>query len=147
MIDIIKERGGYKYSEFNGEKIGAEVNISDIMSYLIKEVGEKVTNYQSDLYYDLKILEKMVDEWKPNTEVEDIYVGLRENGVDSIAFIIGRAINSQSTREFIDNYIDLYRISLEEDTEKLDIIVRLVKLGKADMVAMYKLINEVKDNF
>ena len=147
MKEIIRVRGNYKYDEFGREKIGAEVNVSDLMSYLIKEVGEKVTNYKSDLYYDLKNLEKMVDEWKPNTEAEDIYVGLRESGVDGRTFVICRAINSNSANEFIDSYIDLYRIWLEEDTDKLDITVRLDKLEKADMVAMYKLINTVKDNF
>ena len=152
MIEIIKERGGYKYDEFGRGRTGAEVNISDIMSYLIKEVGEKVTNYQSDLYYDLKNLETMVNEWKPNTpeyyyEAEDIYVGLRESGVDGRTFVICRAINSNSVNEFIDSYIDLYRIWLEEDKDKLGVTIQLDKLEKADMVAMYKLINTVKENF
>jgi len=147
MIEIIKERGGYKYGEFSGERVGAEINISNLMSYLIKEVGEKVSNYKSDIYYDLKHLEKIINEWKPNTEAEDIYIGLRESGVDGRTFVICRAINSNSVNEFINSYIDLYRIWLEEDTDKLDITVRLGKLEKADMVAMYKLIKTVKDNF
>lgn len=147
MKEIIKSRGGYKYDEFGRVKTGADINVSDIMSYLIKEVGEKVANYQSDLYYDLKSLEKLIDEWKPNTEAEDIYVGLRESGVDGGTFVICRAVNSNSVNEFIDSYIDLYHIWLEEDKDKLGVTIQLDKLEKADMVAMYKLLNTAKENF
>lgn len=151
MKNILRTKGNYRYDEFGREKIGAEVNRSDVMSYLIKEVGTKVTHYQSDLYYDLHTINEAIDNWKPEEIMDDIYVGLRESGVDGNTFVIAGARNSSTARGFVDEYIALYKVSLrevEDETYKWkNIILSLDLLEEGDMISMWQLIKEVKDNF
>lgn len=151
MKNILRTKGNYKYDEFGREKIGADVNRSDVMSYLIKEVGTKVTHYQSDLYYDLHTINEAIDKWKPDEIMDDIYVGLRDSGVDGNTFVIAGARNSSTARGFVDRYIALYKISLREVKDETykwkDIILLLDLLEEGDMISMWQLIKEVKDNF
>lgn len=151
MKNILRTKGNYKYDEFGREKIGTDVNRSDVMSYLIKEVGTKVTHYQSDLYYDLHTINKAIDDWKPNEIMDDIYVGLRKCGVDGNTFVIAGAVNSSTARGFVDRYIALYKVSLrevEDETYKWNnIILSLDLLEEGDMISMWQLIKEVKEDF
>ena len=152
MKNILRTKGNYRYDEFGrGEKIGADVNRSDIMSYLIKEVGTKVIHYQSDLYYDLHTINEAIDNWKPDEIMDDIYVGLRESGVDGNSFVIAGVVNSSTARGFVDRYIELYKISLrevEDETYKWkNIILSLDLLEEGDMISMYNLVKEVKEKF
>lgn len=147
MKNILRTKGNYKYDEFGREKIGADVNRSDIMSYLIKEVGTKVTHYQSDIYYDLHTINEAIDKWKPDEIMDDIYVGLRDSGVDGNTFVIAGAINSSTAKGFVDRYIALYKISLIEVKEWNDIILSLDLLEEGDMISMWQLIKEVKEKF
>ena len=151
MKNILRIKGNYKYDEFGREKIGADVNRSDVMSYLIKEVGTKVTHYQSDLYYDLHTLNEVIDKWKPDEIMDDIYVGLRESGVDGNTFVIAGARNLSTARGFVDRYIALYKVSLREVKDETykwnDIILSLDLLEEEDMISMWQLIKEVKEKF
>ena len=151
MKNILRTKGGYRYDEFGREKIGADVNRSDVMSYLIKEVGTKVTHYQSDLYYDLHTLNEVISNWKPEEIMDDIYVGLRDSGVDGNTFVIAGARNSSTARGFVDRYIALYKVSLREVKDETykwnDIILSLDLLEEGDMISMWQLIKEVKENF
>lgn len=151
MKNILRIKGDYRYDEFGREKIGTDVNRSDVMSYLINEVGTKVTHYQSDLYYDLHTMNEAIDNWKPDEIMDDIYVGLRESGVDGNTFVIAGAVNSSIARGFVDRYIALYKISLrevEDETYKWnDVILSLDLLEEGDMISMYNLIKEVKEKF
>ena len=151
MKNILRTKGNYKYDEFGREKIGADVNRSDVMSYLIKEVGTKVTHYQSDLYYDLHTMNEVISNWKPEEIMDDIYVGLRDSGVDGNVFVIAGAVNSSTAKGFVDRYIALYKISLREVKDETykwnDIILSLDLLEEGDMISMWQLIKEVKENF
>jgi translation initiation factor 2 beta subunit (eIF-2beta)/eIF-5 len=151
MKNIVRTKGNYKYDECGREKVGTDVNRSDVMSYLIKEVGTKVTHYQSDLYYDLHMMNEDIDNWKPNEIMEDIYIGLRDSGVDGSLFVLSGASNSSTAREFVDRYIALYKVSLrevEDETYKWNnIILSLDLLEEGDMISMWQLVKEVKDNF
>lgn len=150
MKEIIKVKGNYKYDECGREKVGTDVNRSDVMSYLIKEVGTKVTHYQSDLYYNLHMMNEDIDNWKPNEIMEDIYIGLRDSGVDGSSFVLSGASNSSTAREFVNRYIALYKVSLREVEEIYkwsNVILSLDLLEEGDMISMWQLVNKIKDEF
>lgn len=88
--------------------------MSSIYSFLIKEVGTKVSSYQSDVICDINMIQDAID----NLRTEDFLVGLRESGVDSRSFI------EAGTRK----YIDIYCILVEVDVNANDIRVVLTRV-------------------
>lgn len=97
----------------------ADISLSQIFSFLIKEVGTKVKAYQSDLLVDVKSIEKAVE----NLENTEYYIGLRENGVDGKTFIDVR----KKYPEIYDDYICIYKITVKIDEEEADIRVTLTE--------------------
>ena len=91
------------------------INMSSIYSFLIKEVGTKVSHYQSDVYYNINMIEKAIN----NLTSEVFIVALMKSGVDSKLFVensIGR------------NYINIYQISINVDFNKMEITAELVEV-------------------
>lgn len=93
----------------------ADISLSGIFSFLIKEVGTKVDAYQSDLYYDLKAIEAAVKTLRNET----FLIGLREMGVDHKAFIECR--NHEE-------YINIYKVDVSVDfnNNKISVILEEV---------------------
>lgn len=111
---------GNLIKEFCGVGIKADINMSDIYSFLIKEVGTKVTHYASDLFYDLKEIDDTINHIsnKPTT----ILIGLREMGVDSTWMITHKM---EHFDVYNVDYIVIYKIVFEVDVANMEITVTL----------------------
>ena len=99
----------------------ASISLSPIFCFLIKEVGTKVKYFQSDLFIDMKNIEKAVE----NLENLDYYLGLRESGVDGKMLINIR----KKHPEFYGNYINIYKVVIEVDEREKEIRVTLTEEG------------------
>lgn len=111
----------------NGELRGnwyADVNYSDIFSFLIREVGTKVLKYNSDLYYDLKAIENAIT--KANPENATIYVCLRETGVDGNEYYQITKKNPNIYGSVSDRYIVVYKVYIDVNygTREIEITLR-----------------------
>lgn len=90
------------------------VNMSTILSFLIREVGRKVDRYNSDILYDIDELRKCVE-----SKMEDgkkdfnrtFLIGLRESGVDGNEFVT-------HCRGLEDYSRGLYRIDVKKTSVK-----------------------------
>lgn len=95
----------------------ADICMSGIYSFLVKEVGTKVSSYQSDIIYDINMIQDAID----NLRTEEFLIGLRESGVDSKTFI------EAGKRE----YIDIYYIFVNVNVKTNDIKVILEKWSES----------------
>lgn len=111
---------GYLYRDEIGSPLKGEVNYSDIFSFLIKEVGTKVTNYASDLFYDLKTIHEAIT--KDNPKSENFLIGLRESGVDGKACI---EMRKERPDIYGCPYINIYSVDIKVDKENRDFCVVL----------------------
>ena len=93
------------------------VNYSSIFTELIQAAG-LCEYYSSDIFYDLKAIEKSVE------KLEDMvyYIGIRNNGVDGNSFVKSRLSQDKYGHE----YIRLYRLELcRGDSEYTMILKRM----------------------
>lgn len=98
---------GQIYKEFYDSPLKCNINVSDIFSFLISEVGRKVEHYASDLFYDLK----MIDSDIKNMCKHEVYLlGIREMGVDSKYFVLEKLKNADLYGTKC--YYDIYKIEL-----------------------------------
>ena len=64
------------------------INISDITTFLIQNVGRYCDRYASDLLISHEALINTINNLNPDRKTEYMWLGLRESGVDGIAYII-----------------------------------------------------------
>lgn len=64
------------------------INISDITTFLIQNVGRYCDRYASDLLISYESLINTINNLNPDRKNEYLWLGLRESGVDGIAYII-----------------------------------------------------------
>ena len=64
------------------------INISDITTFLIQNVGRYCDRYASDLLITHESLINTINNLNPDRKTEYLWLGLRESGVDGIAYII-----------------------------------------------------------
>lgn len=64
------------------------INISDITTFLIQNVGRYCDRYASDLLISHESLINTINNLNPDRKTEYLWLGLRESGVDGIAYII-----------------------------------------------------------
>lgn len=116
---VVKEAKGWINSEGD---YGAAVNTSDILTYLIRQVGKHTKKYASDLFITWRSVEDFLEAlpmaFRKSTEkvgTKDFWFGLRDMGVDHHDFV---EINPESY------YIKLYVLRIEI-TDDGDVIVKL----------------------
>lgn len=112
----ITAKGQIYEDTYDYNKLKTTINMSDIYSFLIKEVGTKVSRYQSDLYYDIHMIEEAIK----NLNSEVFLIGLRESGVDSKSFITA----SNGSRE----YINIYKVDISIDLNEKEIKAELTEV-------------------
>lgn len=78
------------------------INISDITTFLIQNVGRYCDRYASDLLISHESLINTINNMNPNRKNEYLWLGLRESGVDGIAYII--ASMKDHSPEYIATY-------------------------------------------
>lgn len=49
---VVGNASGYYHEDLTGSHYLSEINYSGILSFLIRQVGQKVINYNSDLFLD-----------------------------------------------------------------------------------------------
>lgn len=64
------------------------INISDITTFLIQNVGRYCDRYASDLLISHESLINTINNLNPDRKNEYLWLGLRESGIDGIAYII-----------------------------------------------------------
>ena len=105
-----------KTSDVTGQILadGVCVNISDFFTRLIRDAA-RCNSYSSDVYYDLRIIDREIKKYKPGQDFEPIFVGFRRHGVDGNAFILSRIEGNpyNVTRE----YFALYSVMIEQESE------------------------------
>lgn len=69
------------------------INISDITTFLIQNVGRYCDRYASDLLISHESLINTINNLNPDRKTEYLWLGLRESGVDGIAYIIANIKN------------------------------------------------------
>lgn len=98
----------------------SDVNVSDIFSFLIKEVGTKVTNYASDIYYDLRMIDEAIKECKS----DNFLIGLRDSGVDGKEFI---KLREERPDIYGSPYINIYSVGVRVSKKEIIVVLRTVK--------------------
>lgn len=104
---------GSARGSYNTERKTWEINISSLLTCLIKRAGE-CESYSSDILYDIKIIDEYVHsgakyEWTQ-------YFGFRELGVDGNGFIRLRRADNE---EYLDMYALEYHVHDDELTMEL----------------------------
>lgn len=97
------ELDDYKFSarkycgvdNFNG------INLSGLFSYLIKEAGRLCDCYASDMYYDLKMLERhLYEDMKFVDEPYCTMLGIRSGGVDHMEWVASHIEDKSCQRTY-----------------------------------------------
>ena len=91
---------------------GLNFNTSWMFSTLIKDAA-RCNNYNSDIYYDLKYIDKRLENFNPDEEFEPIWIGFRKMGVDGTSFVLCKCNDSGCYGTLSQNYFALYSISIE----------------------------------
>lgn len=97
--------GGIVENEPYSENFHADINYSSIFTELIQAVGCVCEFYASDLYFELRDIEKCVQ----YLDTDILFIGIRKNGVDGNSFIQAR-IDKNSCSYEPNVYIKLYRL-------------------------------------
>ena len=93
---------------------GLNNNISSIFCPLIKDAA-RCNRYQSDIYYSLKQIDEMMEQFNPNHMPEPIWIGFRRDGVDGTSFVLSRTGND--IYNLHKEYFALYSVTVEKDLE------------------------------
>lgn len=78
------------------------INISDITTFLIQNVGRYCDRYASDLLISHELLINTINNLNPDRKTEYLWLGLRESGVDGIAYIISNM--KEHSPEYVSEY-------------------------------------------
>ena len=122
---IITCKGQLIQREYRGNWY-ATINYSDIFSFLIKEVADKVKSYHSDLYYSLKDIEGAIT--KANPKSTTIYVCLRDSGVDGNDYY--QIIKNNPDIYGKDVYIAIYKVDINVNYDEREIEISLIEEEK-----------------
>ena len=102
---------------------GLDFNISGLFSILIKDAA-RCNRFNSDIYYDMQIIEERMKTFNPEEEFEPIWLGFRKNGVDHTGFVLCKANDKQTYGTLPNNYFALYVITVEKQKNELyDVIL------------------------
>ena len=121
---VVENASGYYYEDMTGSHYLSEINYSGILSFLIRQVGQKVKNYNSDLFIDWMLIVDKLKNLPDEEETQyDFWFGLRDQGIDHKAFIQARP---EST------YLALYvlNISVNRDKDYEDVELKLYDCSK-----------------
>lgn len=87
------------------------INISDITTFLIQNVGRYCDRYASDLLISHESLINTINNLNPDRKNEYLWLGLRESGVDGIAYIIAN-IKDHSPEYIAEYYRKVFCIKI-----------------------------------
>ena len=87
------------------------INISDITTFLIQNVGRYCDRYASDLFISHESLINTINNLNPDRKTEYLWLGLRESGVDGIAYIIAN-IKDHSPEYIAEYYRKVFCIKI-----------------------------------
>lgn len=95
--------------QIDTESKKCNANISDIVTFLIQEVGKNVQKYASDVIYDINALAEALEKCEENKE---FWFGLREMGVDNVTFINTRTSSPEVYGAIRSTYFAIYVVEV-----------------------------------
>ena len=93
---------GVVYDHTDNFSNPVNINISDITTFLIQNVGRYCDRYASDMLISHESLINIINNLNPDRKTEYLWLGLRESGVDGIAYIISNM--KEHSPEYISEY-------------------------------------------
>ena len=136
-LEPIKTDTGIWHHNLAGEKV-IDVNISDIMTHIVHDVGRFCEHYASDVFINHDSLMKKLDNLPENNQTEYTWFGIRESGVDDISYILCN-MNNQSPEYISQYYRRLYCVKMHIESENT-IVVELFDVTRD----AYSLTSDVK---
>lgn len=91
--------------------LGLNVNMVDAFNRLIKDAA-RCNAYNSDVYYDIKSINEMLENFKPEEIPEPIWIGFRRMGVDGTSYVLCNADKQMPYLTLSRNYFALYCITV-----------------------------------
>ena len=128
---VVGNASGYYHEDLTGSHYLSEINYSGILSFLIRQVGQKVINYNSDLFLDWMLIVDKLKNLPDEKETQyDFWFGLRDQGTDHKEFIQARPestylalyvliINVNREQEYEDVELKLYDCSSDSDNARI----------------------------
>lgn len=115
-VELYKKLRPYKTNTITAQLMsdGLSGNLSDMFSRFIKDAA-RCNGYNSDIFYDMKIIEKAMREYNPEEEFTPIWVGFRKHGVDGTNFILCKVENENMYGSLSYNYFALYSVMVEHE--------------------------------
>ena len=95
---------------------GLTGNLSDMFSRFVRDAA-RCNAFNSDIYYDMRIIDDAMHSFNPDEEFEPIWVGFRKLGVDSTSFILSRIEDNNLYVSLCHNYFALYCVTVEKEDE------------------------------
>lgn len=102
---------GVVYDHTDNFSNPVSINISDITTFLIQNVGRYCDRYASDLLISHESLINIINNLNPDRKNEYLWLGLRESGVDGIAYIIAN-IKDHSPEYIAEYYRKVFCIKI-----------------------------------
>lgn len=109
--------GQVYWSCYEGKMV-TNINYSSIFTELIQAAGMGCEYFASDIFIDLKAIEKAVE----NLESGVFYLGIRDSGVDGNTFIECRLRNTATYGT--NYYIKLYRLEIVTTEDSMSMELR-----------------------
>lgn len=117
LFEKLKPSKTETFEGYYREGYGLEVNFSDIFCQLIKDAA-RTNRFQSDVYYDLKEIEKALNEYDPDEPPDPIWVAFRKDGVDGTSFLINAREQMNSNLYLSNRYFMIYSVSFRKENSK-----------------------------
>lgn len=119
------------------------INLSELFSFLIQNTGQYCQHYQSDLLYNIKSLNTIIENNSPQDAVTYACIGIRTNGVDGLGYFISR-MQDTPPDQLATYYHQLYflriiRKNTNHETYANSVLVQLNELQPYEIVHITKL--------
>lgn len=93
---------------------GLSVNLSDMFSKFVKDAA-RCNGYNSDIFYDMILINDTMKQFKHGDEVDPIWVGFRKLGVDGTNYILSRCNTQTCYKDLSRNYFALYSVTIDQE--------------------------------
>mgnify|MGYP004674058749 CR=1 FL=1 len=100
--NVLFSNTGEVYDHTDNFSNPVNINISDISTFLIQNVGRYCDRYASDLFISHESLMNTINNLNPDRKTEYMWFGLRESGIDGIAYIIANI--KDHSPEYVSEY-------------------------------------------
>lgn len=121
------------------------INLSDLYTFLIQEVGRFCEHYASDFLITYDSLTRVIENPNPNMKTTYRFIGIRQSGVDDIAYVLSR-FTQDNPNVLTHYYRKLYALRITHmGKEKSPNHAAYVLVELRDFTGqIYSIINDIK---